>query len=281
MKSMLRLNDFTKDEILQIYKIADDVENGLYANYLQGKTIVMFFPTTSLRTRVTFEKGIHMLGGQSILFPSETLDKKEAIQDVVQYLQNWVDLIIVRHKDIHLLEEMQKYTNVSIINAMTDSNHPCEVISDLYALSKIRSDYLDAHYLFCGGKGNIGYAWKEISDVMGLSLTQCCSKGYEIDGLEVTYDLYQAAQGKDILCTDSYPEEMLTQSKDYQVTTSVLKQANPNAVLNPCPPFYRGEEVSDEVIQSPAFVGYTFKKHLLTVQQAIMIYCLQFKPKEN
>lgn len=281
MRSMLRLNDFTKDEILQIFKIADDVENGLYTNYLQRKSIVMFFPTTSLRTRVTFEKGIHMLGGQSILFPSETLDKKEAIQDVVQYLHNWVDLIIVRHKDIHLLEEMQKYAEVPIINAMTDSNHPCEVISDLYALSKIRNDYLKAHYLFCGGKGNIGYAWKEISDVMDLSLTQCCSKGYEIDGLEVTYDLYQAVQGKDILCTDSYPEEMLAQSKDYQVTTSVLKQAKQNAVLNPCPPFYRGEEVSDEVIQSPVFVGYAFKKHLLAIQQAIMIYCLQYEPKEN
>lgn len=209
-----------------------------------------------------------MLGGQSILFPSETLDKKEAIQDVVQYLHNWVDLIIIRHKDIHLLEEMQKYANVPIINAMTNINHSCEDISDLYALSKIRSDYLSAQYLFCGGKGNIGYAWKEISDVMGLSLTQCCPKGYEIDGLEVCQDLNQAVQGKDILCTDSYPEEMLTQSKDYQVTTSVLKQANPNAILNPCPPFYRGEEVSDEVIQSPAFVGYAFKKHLLTVQQA-------------
>ena len=154
MKSFIRLTDFKKEELLEIFKIADSIEE--YADFLKGKTVVMFFPASSIRTRVSFEKGIYLLGGQSIRFDSATLDKKEDIKDVCGYLENWADAVIVRHKDIRMLERM----------------------------------------------------------------------------------------------------------------------ANSNAVLNPCPPFYRGEEVSQGVIDSVYFVGYEFKKSLLKVQQAILIYCM-------
>ena len=85
----------------------------------------------------------------------------------------------------------------------------------------------------------------------------------------------EAVRGKDIICTDSIPSELLKDFKDYQVTREVMELANKNALLNPCPPFYRGEEVSGDVIDSEYFVGYGFKKNLLAVQQAVMIYCLE------
>ena len=138
-------------------KIADEIKNGKYNNYLKRKSAVLFFPNTSIRTRVTFEKGIHLLGGQSILFPTKTLNKKEALTDVFGYLNNWADLIIVRHKNIDKIEEISAVSNVPVINAMTDTNHPCEIISDLYALSKIRKDFTKDKFLFCGTNGNIGY----------------------------------------------------------------------------------------------------------------------------
>ena len=136
---MIRLSDFTKEEVLQIFDIVGEIKQGKYKKYLQGKTVVMFFPSSSIRTRVTFEKGIYLLGGQSILFTPDTLDKKEELRDVVGYLNNW---------------------------------------ADMYALSKIRDNFVNDKYLFVGAAGNIGYAWKEAAELMGFSLVQCCPVGY-------------------------------------------------------------------------------------------------------
>lgn len=273
MMHLIRLTDYTSNDIYDIFRIADEVQQGKYANILRGKSVVLFFSGTSIRTRVSFEKGIHLLGGQPILFPTETLDKKEDLRDVFGYLNNWADMVIIRHGNIRLLEYIAKYASMPVINAMTDVNHPCEMLSDMYALSKIRSDFENDRFLFCGAKGNIGLAWKEASDVMGFSLEQCCGRGYEIDGL-VSYDnISESIAGKDIVCTDSLPANALADFKNCQVTAEIMKKANKGALLNPCPPFYRGEEVSDEVIESDYFVGYEFKKYLLAVQQAVMIYC--------
>lgn len=274
MKNMIRLTDYTADEIYDIFRIADEVESGNYSNFLEGNSVVMFFPNSSIRTRVTFEKGIYLLGGQTILFPVETLDKKEELGDVIGYLNNWADLLIIRNKDICVLEKIAEYSKVPVINAMTDSNHPCEIISDLYALSKIRTNFVKDKYLFCGGKGNIGLTWKAASEIMGFELSQCCPTEYEMEQVKNDSNIEEAVKGKDIICTDSIPATSLDKFKSYQVTKERMLMANKGAILNPCPPFYRGEEVSSDVIESKHFVGYEFKKYLLTVQQAIIIYCL-------
>lgn len=274
MKNLIRLTDLTLNDITKIYKIASENETNKNAGCLKGKTVVMFFPNNSIRTRVTFEKGIYLLGGQTILFPTETLDKKEELQDVFGYLNNWADLVIVRHKDIGVIEQMAKYSKVPVINALTDINHPCEMLSDLYALSKLRDNIAKNKFLFCGVNGNIGKAWKEASEVFGFELEQCCAEGYEIDGLKVHHDIEKAIVGKDIVCTDSLPAHALEKWENLKVTKEIMEMANKGAILNPCPPFYRSEEVSQDVIESDFFVGYEFKKYLLEVQQAIMIYCV-------
>ena len=273
MKHMITMPDAAR--VQDIFDLTDEICEGKYAEALKGKTVVLFFPASSIRTRVSFEKGIYLLGGQSVLFPSETLDKKEAIKDVCGYLNNWADMVIVRHKNIQLIRTMAEYMRVPVINAMTDVNHPCEMLSDLYALSKMRKDFRQDQYLFVGKRGNIGLAWKEAADALGLSLEQCCGEGYEIEGLRVHHDIYQAVHGKDIICTDPVSAAELPAFRNFQVTKAAMLQANEGAVLNPCPPFYRGEEVSEDAIESEFFVGYEFKKHLLEVQQAIMIDCLK------
>ena len=173
-----------------------------------------------------------------------------------------------------MLEKMAKYSEVPVINAMTDSNHPCEIVMDMYSLSKIRDNFVNDKYLFCGKSGNIGLAWKEASEVMGLDLSQCCGIGYEMDGVKINHSIKEAVKGKDIICTDSLPADILNDFRECQVTREIMYMANENAVLNPCPPFYHGEEVSDDVIESEYFVGYEFKKNLLAVQQAVMIWCM-------
>lgn len=274
MRSLIRLSDYGKDEIFKIFEIADALQRGEYKNFLEGKTVIMFFPDSSIRTRVTFEKGIFLLGGQTILFPPETLDKKEEIRDVTGYLNNWADAVVVRHKNIDLLDCMSQYSAVPIINAMTDVNHPCEMLADVYSLSKIRKDFLIDQYLFCGPKSNIGLAWKEIADVMELNFSQCCPKGYEMENVDVSNDLYEAVKGKDIICTDSLPKNLLPEFVEYQITKEIMESANQGAILNPCPPFYRNEEVAEEVMDSSYFVGYEFKKYLMEIQQAVLIFNL-------
>ena len=264
MKHFLRLTDYTKADIYEIFHITDEILEGHYQNLLQGKSVVLFFP----------ESGIALLGGQPILFPSSALDKKEDLQDVVGYLNNWANLLVVRHRDMAALEKIAASASVPVINALTDVNHPCEMVADLYALSKIRNDFTKDHFLFCGVTGNIGLAWKEASEVMGFSLEQCCIPGYEMDGVPSHKCIGDAIRGKDIICTDSLPADLLSASRGCTVDLAAMKLANEGAILNPCPPFYRGEEVSNDVIDSDYFVGYEFKKHLLTVQQAIMVYCL-------
>ena len=125
LKNLIRLTDYHAKDIYDIFNIADEVVLENYKDILKGKSFVLFFPNSSIRTRVTFEKGIYLLGGQPILFPTETLDKKEDLKDVCGYLNNWADMVIVRHKDINIIEKMSQYLSVTIINAMTDINHPC------------------------------------------------------------------------------------------------------------------------------------------------------------
>lgn len=278
MKHFFHLNDFTKKEIGQIFELADKLkaDKGV-CDWLKGKTIVLFFPESSIRSRVSFEKGIKMLGGDTILFPPEALDKKEDIKDVIGYLENWADMVIVRHKDLSLIEYMAKHSKIPIINAMTSVNHPCEILADLYSLSKRYKDYTEKEVLFMGAKGNIGNTWKEASELVGFNFTQTCPRGYEIDGASVCYEIDKALVGKDIICTDSIPSAARDDFKGYQITLERLSYANTDACLNPCPPFFRGEEVSADAIDSKYFVGYEFKKSLVEVQQAIICYLLGYE----
>lgn len=274
MRNFLALSDIGIEGMREIFIIADELVAGGYSDFLDGYTSVMFFPTTSMRTRITFEKGINRLGGQVILFPPEVLDKREELRDVAGYLNNWTDTVIIRHKNFNVLEQISQWCKFPIINAMTEINHPCEILSDLYAISKLRDDFLDCEYLFCGCRGNIGYSWREAAKVFGLSLTHCCPEGFEMDNVTVIRDLRKAVIGKDVICTDSYPTEQLEKFNEHRITYEIMSGANYCALLNPCPPFYRGEEVSSDAIESKFFVGYKFKKNLLEIQQAIIIYCL-------
>ena len=191
-----------------------------------------------------------------------------------QYLNLWADAVIVRHKDMKLLENMTKYLTVPMINAMTNENHPCEILSDLYSLWKLRNDITKDRYLFCGVSGNIGLTWKDAAEVLEFDFAQCCPEGYEMNDIPIYHEIEKVIVGKDIICTDSYPSGVDIEVSQLQITTQRMKLANEYALLNPCLPFFRGEEVSEDVIDTKFFVGYQFKESLLWVQQAIIIWLM-------
>ena len=272
MKHLIRLTDYSVQDMNNIFILADEVKSGKHKKDLSGKTIVLFFPASSIRTRVTFEKGICLLGGQPILIPSDSLDKKEKIEDVAGYLNNWADCVVIRHSNIDLIEQFSSYSIMPTINAMTKTNHPCEVLSDLYAISKQRNGYLNLAYTFVGVNANIGRAWAEAAKAFGIPFTHCCPKGYEIEHVNVEHDIEKAIKQSDIVLTDSIAKEALKDFEPYQITMDLMCSAKPNAMLNPCPPFTRGEEVSADIINSEFFVGYRFKESLLYIQQAVILY---------
>lgn len=276
----LSLNELSERQVKEIFSLARKIKLIDNINVLNGKNFVLFFPESSIRTRITFEKGIKDLGGESVLFPPESLDKKEDLEDVIKYISNWAEGVIIRHSDFSKVQELSRHSSVPIINAMTSENHPCEILSDLYSISEKKGNYKDLVYTFVGPKSNISRSWKSISEVMDLKFNQVCINGFEIGKENRNYkfhtDLEPILSLSDIVLTDSLPNELRTEKyiKQYQITLERMKITNKHAMLNPCPPFFRNEEVSIDAISSDYFVGYEFKKNLLCVQQAIILFCL-------
>ncbi|MDF2909263.1 MAG: ornithine carbamoyltransferase [Sporolactobacillus laevolacticus] len=277
---LLDISDLSADQITDIFHLADKLRSGNTDLQLKNKTFILFFPETSLRTQVTFEKGINDLGGRCLLFPSETLNKREALSDVIGYLENWADGTIVRHPDFSKLQQLAEQSSIPIINAMTSRNHPCEILSDLYTFRNLRPNFKELVYTFVGPKGNISRTWMDAAAVLNLTFNHVCVPGNEMCPKSSNYtfhtDLEAVLSESDVLLTDSLPDELRNEDyfTKYQITFERLRSSKPEALLNPCPPFYRDEEVSSDAISSNHFVGYEFKKNLLYVQQAIVLFCL-------
>lgn len=284
--NFIRLEELSKEDLDNIFRIADEINSGKEYNILSGKNAILFFPELSIRTRITFELAVKELGGNLINFPPESLDKRERICDVAGYISNWINLAIIRHPNINLIEEFARSSNFPVINAMTKENHPCEILSDLYTIKNKYKQLNDLKISFVGIKGNICNSWFAISKVLNFKITQICPIEYRIDEKYFLdnqnakhSDSLDEVKESDIVLTDSLPndKEIQEKMKKYQVTLDVMKKTKENSILNPCPPFNIGEEIDEAVINSKYFVGYEFKKNLLTVQKAIIIYCMNKK----
>jgi len=270
MRSLVKLDDWSSSDVNAVFDLADAYREG------RGPTVKgsagMFFPPTSLRTRVTFERGASLMGLEPIVFPDTTLDKPEALADVAQYLDSWIDLIVVRHHDLAVVEALAATHAMPVVNAMTDENHPCEVLSDLYSLGQ-RGDISSLRFLFVGADGNIARAWQEAARVLQLDLIQSCPTDLATPGAVWTEDLEAAVRSADVILTDG-PGAHAEALGPYRITAALLDLAPAGARFNPCPPFVRGREVSADAVEHPAFVGHDFKAGLLPVQQAVMAFCL-------
>lgn len=270
MRSLIRLDDWSVDDVGAVFELAGAFVAG--RGPTKDGAAVLFFPATSLRTRVTFERGAHQMGLQPILFPETTLDKPEAHADVAAYLASWADVLVVRHPDIAVCNGLAAPGVLPVVNAMTDENHPCEVLSDLFALSA-EGHVGSLRFLFVGADGNIARAWQEAARLLDLDLVQCCPAGLASPGAEWTDDLPTAIRSADVVLTDG-PGRNGAALAPFQVTAALLETAPEGVRFAPCPPFVRGREVSADAVAHPAFVGHDFKSALLPVQQAIMAHCL-------
>lgn len=270
MRSLIRLDDWSASDIEQVFDLADAYRDG--RGPVTSGCAVLFFPASSLRTRVTFERGAALMGLQPIVFPETTLDKPEALADVAAYLDAWADVVIARHPDLAVLDGLAAVPSLPVVNAMTDVNHPCEVLSDLYALRQ-GADLRSLRFLFVGADGNIARAWHEAARVLGLDLVQCAPASLATPGARSTDDLEVAIRSADVVLTDG-PGAHAEALAPYRITAALLDRAPAGVRFNPCPPFRRGREVAADALERPAFVGHAFKASLLPVQQAVIAFCL-------
>ncbi|UBQ01277.1 ornithine carbamoyltransferase [Curtobacterium sp. TXMA1] len=270
MRHLLRLDDWTTDDAEAVFGLARAYEQG--SGPLLDGAAAMFFPPTSLRTRTSFERGAALAGLQPIVFPPESLDKDEAHDDVARYLADFVDVLVVRHPDLSVLEALAGADAVPVVNAMTSENHPCEVLADLWTLTR-GHEVGSLRVRFVGADGNIARAWAEASRLFGFDLVQCCPDGLAAPDVRWTDDLTGAMADADVVVTDG-PGRHAAALAPYRVTADVLALALAGVRFAPCPPFVRGREVSADALASPAFVGHDAKRALLPVQQAVLAHCL-------
>ncbi len=269
MRHLLRLDDWTTDDTDAVFALARAYEQGT-GPVLDGAAAV-FFPPTSLRTRASFERGAALAGLQPIVFPPESLDKDEAHEDVARYLADFVDVLVVRHRDLSVLEALAAADAVPVVNAMTSVNHPCEVLADLWALTRGRA---------VGSPGAVRRRRRQHRARLGrgvatvrLRPAPVLPRGLGAPDVVWTEDLAGAMADADVVVTDG-PGRHAAALEPYRVTADVLALAPDGVRFAPCPPFVRGREVSADAIASPAFVGHGAKRALLPVQQAVLAHCL-------
>lgn len=296
------MSDLSAEEVVDLLDLADDLKRdhprAHAAAPLAGRTIAFSFAGSGFRTRATFAAGVAQLGG----FGLEVLlglAGPEPIRDVAGYLGLWVDAVIVRHPEHAAVAELACQTAFPVVNAMTDREHPCEVLADAQTLRE-RHGRLDGLELaFAGAPTNVFASWCHLVALLPLRLTLACPEGYEAgaaalasprDGgsekVTVTHDLRDAVRGADAVLTDGWPradggrerEERDRLFAPYRVNSGIMALAKREAVLLPCPPVARGQEVSAEVVDGPRFAGYRAKENLLHVHKAIMLSLLVQRP---
>lgn len=249
-KHLLSMRGWDRAGLSALFELAHAYEAGVGPRF--DGVAAMFFPPSSLRTRVSFERGAAEIGLQPITLPPETLDKDEDLADVAGYLSQWADLVVVRHPEMGVLERLAATGALPVINAMTSVNHPCEVLADLYALSR-NADITQLRYLFIGADGNIARAWWEAAQVFGLDIRQSCPSGLRVAGMPWEEDPRHAIATADVVLTDGpgHHGELLA---PYRVIAELLDLAPSGVRFAPCPPFVRGREVSADAITHGAFV---------------------------
>jgi|SRR6266850_1745561 len=269
-------------------------QRGIAHRLLAGRGLALVFEKPSLRTRATFEIGMSQLGGHVVfLGPAEVgLGTRETPADCARSLARWVDLIAVRTYAQTTLEEMARYSRVPVINALTDLYHPCQVLADCQTLVEHKGKLDGLKVAFVGDGNNMVHSWLEAAAIAPFSFALACPKGYEPDAailnqarsdgakIVVTNSLEEAVTAADAIYTDVWTsmgqeqeaQERRAAFRDYQVNKRVVALAKKDAVVMHCLPAHRGEEITDDVLESPQCVAFDQAENRLHAQKAVMVW---------
>jgi len=294
-RDFLRITDLDRGELLELVERAAEWKllGRKGPKPLDGQTIGLVFEKASTRTRVSFEVAAHQLGGGAIfLSPRDTqLGRGEPIKDTARVLARYLDGLVVRTFGHDKVEEIARFADVPVVNALTDASHPCQVLADLLTVAeRFGADALQKPGLkvaWIGDGNNMANSWLEACALLGFELSLACPPGYDPDAAllercagraRVVRRPADAAAGAHVLNTDVWAsmgqeEEQAKREKDFAgfiVDEALVARARPDAVVLHCLPAHRGEEISEPVLEGPRSAVFDQAENRLHVQKALL-----------
>jgi ornithine carbamoyltransferase len=294
-RDFLRITDFSREELIELIERAAEWKllgkNG--PRPLERMSIALIFEKASTRTRVSFQVGIHQLGGNSLMLsPAETqLGRGEPVKDTARVLSRYLDALVVRTFQHSKIEEMAARASVPVVNALTDASHPCQLLADLLTVTeRFGADALrraDLDVAWIGDGNNMANSWLEACSVLGFRLRLACPEGYDPDPAllaragskaRVVRNPRDAVQGAHVVNTDVWASmgqeaekaERQRHFEGFIVDRALMAAADPKAMVMHCLPAHRGEEIADDVIEGAQSAVFDEAENRLHAQKALL-----------
>ncbi|MGV3583282.1 MAG: ornithine carbamoyltransferase [Methylophilus sp.] len=298
VKHFLQFNDLSRDEIEHIFDRTAWIKAQFkaYKQYwpLSDRTLVMIFEKASTRTRLSFEAGMHQLGGSAIYLNTRDsqLGRGEPVEDAAQVISRMSDLVMIRTFEQSIIERFAQNSRVPVINGLTNEYHPCQILADIFTYIEHRGSIQGKTVAWIGDSNNMCNTWLQAAEVLDFNVHVSTPPEYEVeperanlygtDHFEEFKDPMDAARGADLVTTDVWTsmgfeaenEERRKDFADWQVDADMMKVAAKDALFMHCLPAHRGEEVQAEVIDGPHSVVWDEAENRLHVQKALMEYLL-------
>lgn len=298
-KDLISISDLNREEILKIFSLAEELKKNKfkYKNFLKNRFAVLIFEKPSLRTRVTFETGIKQLGGETIYLSKEDIlpQKREKISDIAKNLSLWIDLIIYRSYLHSSILEIAEYSSVPVINALSEREHPCQALTDFFTIMELRKNFKNLKFSYIGDGNNVCNSLLLTAAKLGIDMKIATPQGYEpqksilkiaeedskITGakIEILNNPFEAAKDAEIIYTDVWvsmgqekeEKERKRVFKKFQVNKNLLKFAQKDCSIMHCLPAHRGEEITEDVLESENSLVLKQAENRLFIQKAIII----------
>lgn len=296
MKHLLKLQDLSKSEILDILNLADQLKfehhNGVEHHLLKGKTLGMIFQKSSTRTRVSFETGMYQLGGQALFLSSNDLQigRGEPVEDTARVLSRYLDGIMIRTFEQQEVEDLAKYGNIPVINGLTDYCHPCQVLADLMTIREYKKSFDGLKLCFVGDGNNMANSLIAGAITMGMECAIACPDTYKPDEKLMKWasengkftcssNIAECVKDADVLYTDvwasmgqeSEQKEREKVFRGFQINDEVMALAKPDAIVLHCLPAHREEEITAKVFEEHAAEIFDEAENRLHAQKAVMV----------
>lgn len=282
-KHLLSINDLTKEEITELLGKCTDVKKNPqnYYSSMKGKTLIMLFEKPSTRTRVSFEAGFARMGGHAIYFLPESsqISRGETLGDTVQTLARYSDALMARVYKHESLALFSKFSSIPVINGLSDKEHPCQIMADLFTMKE--AGKLDGKIVYVGDGNNVCNSMVLAANLLGMDLTVSCPKGYEpnLGKPKIEYDPKKAVSDADVVYTDvwiSMGDEVEKEAREktfmpYQVNEELVANAKDDYIFMHCLPAHRGYEVTDGVVDSDNSVVFDQAENRMHMQNAILL----------
>jgi ornithine carbamoyltransferase len=298
MKHFLQFNDLTREEFDHIFErtrwIKDRFKRYVPYQPLTDRTLAMIFEKQSTRTRLSFEAGMHQLGGAAIYLNTRDtqLGRGEPVEDAAQVISRMTDIVMIRTFEQGIIERFAKHSRVPVINGLTNEYHPCQIMADIYTFIEQRGPIQGKTVAWIGDSNNVCNTWLQAAEVLDFNVHVSTPPGYEVeperanlygeDHYEEYADPMDAARDADLVTTDVWTsmgfeaenEERKRDFADWQVDAEMMRAAKKAALFMHCLPAHRGEEVAAEVIDGPRSVVWDEAENRLHAQKALLEYLL-------